>query len=144
MSLPEFDTLLAQHPDDANAISRLERAIVRSLKRDVKSRFDLPLVLHVLIRVDVKKAKLFLVELVKERALQPLLFWECPNVGGPIFETEAVTEFPDWIECDRCRQVHWFDQTHVEVGFVATANLISEVAAVVDEYERLDERRDAS
>lgn len=145
MSLPEFDTLLAQHPKDALTISLLEIVIVRTVRRDANSRFDLPMVLHYLAQTDatVQTTKRLLVELVKERALQPLLFWECPNHGGPIFETQEVTLFPDWIECDRCNQVHWFDQTHVEVGFVATAHLVDEVAAV-ETHERRDERRDAS
>ncbi len=151
MFLPEFDTLRARHPSYGREIIVLEMVIVSSVRRDEKSRLDLPMFLEFLSREapterSVQATKRLLVELVKEHALQPLLFWECPNGGGPVFETEQVASFPDWIECDRCNQIHWFDQSHVEVGFVATAHLISEVAAEyeVRAHERLNERRDAS
>lgn len=130
MSLPEFDTLLAQHPDQEPAISALERVIVRSLRQDRNARFDLPLVLQHLRPTNTtpKAAKRLLVELVREAALQPLLFWECPNGHGPIFESVDISAFPDHIDCDRCAQVHWFDGDDIEVGFVATAHLQEEVA----------------
>src|SRR5260221_9655085 len=133
MSLPEFATLLAKNPDeDAPAISKLEDVIVRSLLRDKNASFDLTFVLHHLrpAHATTEKAKHLLVQLVKEQALRPLLFWECPNGNNPIFETLDITEFPEYIECDRCNptRVHWFDVANVEVRFVATDHLPGEVA----------------
>ena len=129
MSLPEFDSLLAQHPEDAVAISKLESVIVHSLRQDRNARFDLPLVLHHLRPATTpNQAKRLLVQLVKEHALQPLLFWECPNGNGPIVEVKDMAEFPDQIVCDRCTQVHWFDRANVAVGFIATRHLQEEIA----------------
>lgn len=130
MSLPEFATLLAQHPEDASSISTLESAIVRSLRRDRNSRFDVTSVLHHLRSNEPtpNQAKQLLAELVREHALQLLLFWECPNGKGPIFESSDISAFPDQIDCDRCNQVHWFDAANIEVGFVATPRLQDEVA----------------
>jgi len=131
MSLPEFATLLAQHPDeDAAAISNLENVIVHSLRRDRNSRFDVALVLSHLRQDNgtPKQAKQLLAELVRERALDLLLFWQCPNGKGPILEHSDISAFPDQIDCDRCGQVHWFDAADIEVGFVATPRLRDEIA----------------
>jgi hypothetical protein len=130
MSLREFDTLLANHPaEDAKAITVLEAVVINSLRRDKHTRFDISLIVHHLRSTQgtPAQAKRLLVELVRERAFQQLLFWECPNGGGPIFEASEVSIFPDTLHCDRCGQTHWFDIEDVEVGFVATDRLQDEV-----------------
>ena len=123
MSLVGFDTLLAQHPDRAAAISRLQDQIVNTLRANPHSVID-DRILSQQVHANIDFVRELLVELVALYVLQVRLFWLCPNGKGTVLDESSIERFPLRTECDRCGGEHTFRQADVDVRFVPSDRLL--------------------
>jgi hypothetical protein len=122
MSSTGFDTLRDRHRASASLITQLEAEMTNTLRRDPNAVIDGD-ILTAQLNVDSRDVLRLLLELVAEHELIRRYFWICPEGRGSLFESENIQEFPDWLDCDRCSKVHYFNQNDVEVHFLPSESL---------------------
>ena len=119
MSLPGFAALRRSHPEEVQAVDRLEAEIASTLRQDPHAVID-----HLILAqtVGLRRAEigLMLAELVKQSVLAVRWFWVCPNTHATIQEADNEAEFPDSVECKHCGEVHQYDAADSEVAFLPT------------------------
>jgi hypothetical protein len=123
MSLLGFDTLHRMHPDRAEAIAALEVAIRRTLARNPTSAIE-DQRLSQQTKLGVAEVGQFLVELMRESALESRVAWVCPTLHGTVREENDLSALPTDLECPVCGQSHRYDPAQIEVFFVATPSLL--------------------
>ena len=126
MSQSAFEALRTSRPEQRSIVRALERKLAETLGGDCGAVIDDRILVQQL-SADSEVIKELLTELVRLDSLRTLLLWNCPNGRGTSGEAEHVAEFPQWIECDRCGQVHAFNSEHIEVRFQSTDRLLRDL-----------------
>jgi hypothetical protein len=124
MSSTGFDILRHKHQAWASLITELETEFAKTLHEDPNSVFDGDILTQQL-HVDRHSVFVLLLELVAQQELRRMYFWVCSQGRGSAMESEDLTAFPDWIECDRCGTVHYFSQDEIEIHFLPSDSLRS-------------------
>jgi len=128
MSSTGFDTLRHKHQDLEALISGLEVELVKTLREDPNALIDGDILTQQL-GVDSKHVFALLLELVAQHDLRRMYFWLCSRGRGSTMESEDIQTFPDWIECDRCGDVHYFSQNDIEIHFLPSESLRTRLLA---------------
>ena len=128
MSSSGFDSLRHKHREWASLISGLEAELANTLRVDPNAVIDGD-ILTQRLRVDARNVFALLLELVAQQELRRIYFWLCSKGRGSVMESEDLQSFPDWIECDRCGETHYFTQDDVEVHFLPSDSLRDQLLA---------------
>jgi hypothetical protein len=130
MSLLGFDILRKKHPADSEAIAALELEVARELRRDPEMTLD-ERVIAQLIKRPRRVIERFMIELVGFDAFEPTFQWICPVKGGDCWQGEDIKSAPLSIECELCDDVHELRAANIEVHFVASTNLRSQIGQLL-------------
>jgi hypothetical protein len=126
MSLIAFDSLRALRPDERPLIGRVEEWFSNSLRDDPTSVIDERVIARQLA-VPEDQVDGLLVDLVDVGGLNVRFIWECPNGMGGADEKDALSDFPDPLECSQCGGLHTFHQRDIDVVFLPSSDLLAQV-----------------
>jgi len=112
-----------RHRDQLDAVERLEQVVERAVTSDLAARLD-ELWLSTRTNLPIALVEMFLVELCVAGVLEPRAFWNCPNGHGVTDEKNAVSDFPEEIECP-CGELHHRDPADLEIGFIPSDRLVA-------------------
>ena len=126
MSQSAFEALRSSRPEQRSVVLALERELAETLGGDRRAVIDDRILVQQL-PVDIGIIKELLIELVRLKGLRTLFLWNCPNGRGTAEEAERVADFPQWIECERCGEVHVFNSAQIEVRFQSTRRLLRDL-----------------
>jgi|GEM_PF-3753488 hypothetical protein len=128
MSSAGFDILRHKHEAWGTVISNLEAEMANTLKRDPNAIIDGEILTQQL-NVESRKIFTLLLELVAQHELHRLYLWLCPKGEGTAMESTDLQSFPEWIECDRCSDIHYFNQDDIEIHFLPSDSLKNQLLA---------------
>jgi hypothetical protein len=129
MSLAEFDTLRAQHPEQGMLIAKFEDAVLGILRRNPTAVLDERHLAQV-TNSPLADVELLLMELIKAEIIEPRVAWVCPIRHGTALEVRELKDLPLLLEeCALCGQSHQYDPADVEIFFVPTARLLESITS---------------
>ena len=117
---------LDRYPDRHRMLDDLGRQLAETLAKNPHAVID-DRILSQQMDADQNLVKNALVGLVDLKGLRTRLFWQCANGFGTVKEADHIRDLPHSVDCDRCGETHLSNNANVEVFFVATEELVTEL-----------------
>ena len=126
MPLQSFDVLRRSHPKWLSTVDALEACLATTLAAHPEALIEqLRLVQQLPASAEVVGTLLH--DLAGLGCLRVVLLWQCPAELGTVAEACAFADFPQRVDCDRCGNVHAYDDALIEATLAATDQLRTEL-----------------